>query len=66
MTRDPALVKAEWGVDPLRTLNKLRLPVESVIWEALNTYQAVLRKPSFTIFCLDFSGSMQGAGSACP
>ena len=46
---DASLNRSDWGVDLTRTINKLRLPVESVIWEALNTYQTTLRKSSFTV-----------------
>jgi Ca-activated chloride channel family protein len=35
-----------------------------VIARALVLYQEVLRKPSLTAMCLDFSGSMQGAGES--
>lgn len=59
---DPAAVRPEWGIDPVRTLNGPKLPASPVIWQALNLYQTTLRKPSFTVYCLDFSGSMKGAG----
>ena len=35
-----------------------------MIREALTLYQTTLRKPSFTIYCLDFSGSMAGNGES--
>lgn len=59
---DPAAVRPEWGIDPARTLNAPKFPVPSVIWQALNLYQTTFRKPSLTIYCLDFSASMTGKG----
>ena len=38
------------------------MPDGPVLMEALNLYQTELRKPSFTIYCLDYSGSMSGTG----
>jgi Ca-activated chloride channel family protein len=43
-------------------LNVIRYPKPDVIEAALNLYQTVLKKPSVTVFALDFSGSMQGDG----
>ncbi len=37
-------------------------PSAEVIGEALNLYQTVFRKPSLTVFCLDYSGSMRENG----
>ena len=33
-----------------------------MIYEALGLYQTRFRKPSLSVFCLDFSGSMRGPG----
>jgi Ca-activated chloride channel family protein len=63
-TLDATIARPEWGVDPSRTLNALKLPVAPVIWQALTLYQTAFRKPSFTVYCLDFSGSMAGTGEA--
>ncbi len=30
--------------------------------ECLNLYQTEFRKPSLTVYCLDYSGSMEGTG----
>jgi Ca-activated chloride channel family protein len=51
-----------WNFDPTRLLTAIRLPEPAVIRQALDLYQAALRKPSLTALCLDFSGSMQGDG----
>jgi Ca-activated chloride channel family protein len=48
----------DWGVDVTRGVSALRMPATPVIREALDLYQTVLRKPSFTVYLLDFSGSM--------
>lgn len=54
--------KKEWGLDTERILSPIKLPTADVIMEALNLYQGEFRKPSLSIYCLDFSGSMAGAG----
>lgn len=59
---DPSIFRAEWGVDTKKILNFVKMPTAEVIFEALNLYQTELRKPSLTIFALDYSGSMNGAG----
>ena len=50
----------EWGIDTRRILSPIKLPSTDVIFEALNLYQTDFRKPSYTVFCLDYSGSMKG------
>jgi Ca-activated chloride channel homolog len=59
---DPAIFRPEWGADARRVINSFRYPSEPVIWQALRLYQTAYRKPSFTVFALDFSGSMEGKG----
>jgi Ca-activated chloride channel family protein len=61
---DRAVFNPDWGVDLKRIISPLRLPDTPVIREALNLYQTVLRKPSFTVYALDFSGSMTGDGES--
>lgn len=51
-----------WGIDTERILSPISMPDGPVLMEALNLYQTELRKPSFTIYCLDYSGSMSGTG----
>ena len=51
-----------WNFDPGRLVPSIALPEPEVIGRALTLYQEVLRRPSLTAICLDFSGSMQGAG----
>jgi len=59
---DPAIFNPAWGVDTKKILSPIKLPAAEVILEALNLYQTEFRKPSLTVFCLDFSGSMAGVG----
>jgi Ca-activated chloride channel family protein len=51
-----------WGIDTDRILTSARLPSAEVISLALSLYQTDFRKPSLTVFCLDYSGSMNGTG----
>lgn len=51
-----------WGIDTTKYIVPVKYPSTSVIREALNLYQTELRKPVHTIFCLDYSGSMNGKG----
>lgn len=61
---DPTVFRPEWGIDVDRVLPAIRFPGPPVLAEALDLYQEVLRKPSLTALCLDFSGSMEGMGAA--
>lgn len=51
-----------WGIDTQRVLSPIHMPSAAVIRSALDLYQTGLRKPSYTVYCLDFSGSMAGNG----
>ncbi len=57
---DPTLFNPNWGIDLTRFLAPIKYPKGEVIREALDLYQTTFRKPSYTVYCLDFSGSMQG------
>jgi Ca-activated chloride channel homolog len=59
---DPKVFNPDWGIDVGRVIDPITLPSADVIQEALDLYQTAFRKPSFTVFCLDFSGSMEGKG----
>ena len=52
----------DWGIDTKKVLNVMKMPSAEVIQKALNMYQTELRKPSLTVYCLDYSGSMYGDG----
>ena len=59
---DPAVFNPDWGIDTQRILTPIKIPDAEVVKEALTLYQTTFRKPSFTVFALDFSGSMEGKG----
>jgi Ca-activated chloride channel family protein len=56
--------KSEWGVQPDRVLSPFTMPSQDVLFKALDLYQTEFKKPSFTVYCLDYSGSMYGDGNA--
>lgn len=49
-----------WDTD--RPIKQVTIPTAEVVGKAIDLYQTVLRKPSFTIYVADFSGSMKGNG----
>jgi Ca-activated chloride channel family protein len=57
---DTAVFNPAWGIDLDRLITPIRFPQAEVLREALRLYQTAFRKPSLTVFCLDFSGSMGG------
>jgi Ca-activated chloride channel family protein len=57
-----AAAEPDWNFDPGRLVTSVRTPAPDVISRALVLYQEVLRRPSLTAFCLDYSGSMSGTG----
>ncbi len=59
---DPAVFNPEWGIDVKKNLTPIRFPEPAAVREALELYQTAFRKPSFTVYCVDFSGSMEGQG----
>jgi Ca-activated chloride channel family protein len=59
-----ALFNPDWGIDTKRVISPIHFPSSDVIQEALNLYQTSFRKPSFTVYCLDYSGSMEGERNA--
>jgi Ca-activated chloride channel family protein len=48
------------GFDVGRVLSPINMPSAEVIQKALTLYQTTLRKPSLTVYVLDYSGSMDG------
>lgn len=59
---DRRIFNPDWGIDVRRMLSPITLPSGEVIREALMMFQTAFRKPSLTIYVLDFSGSMKGDG----
>ncbi|MGQ9682762.1 MAG: substrate-binding and vWA domain-containing protein [Anaerolineae bacterium] len=55
---DPKVFNPDWGIDVQRVIVPIKFPQAQVIREALDLYQTAFRKGSFTVYCLDFSGSM--------
>lgn len=58
-----AIFKTDWGLQPDRVLSPFKMPDTDVLMDCLNMYQSELRKPSLTVYCLDYSGSMAGKGN---
>lgn len=59
---DRAVFNPDWGIQGETTFSPINMPRPEVIYEALRLYQSEYRKPSYTVFALDFSGSMGGTG----
>ena len=59
----PDIFNADWGIDTEKILSPITMPSEDTLMKALNLYQTAFRKPSLNIYCLDFSGSMNGQGN---
>jgi len=59
-----SVFRPQWGIDTKKILSPIKLPGEDVIREALYLYQTDFRKPSYTVFCLDYSGSMNENGGS--
>ncbi len=53
----------DWGIDTQKLLSPITMPAADVLMNALNLWQSSFRKPSLTVYCLDFSGSMSGEGN---
>ena len=59
---DEEVFNPDWGIDTSKYLNVTNFLSKRVITKAMKLYIDSLRKPSHTIFCLDYSGSMAGEG----
>jgi len=59
---DTSVFNPEWGIDLERTISPIPWPAAPVIRKSLAMYQTTFRKPSFTVYLLDVSGSMKGQG----
>ncbi|MBR3210216.1 MAG: VWA domain-containing protein [Bacilli bacterium] len=53
----------DWGIDTSKYISPIKYPSSKIIKEALVLYQTEFRKPTHTVFCLDYSGSMDGDGN---
>ena len=61
--QNKAVFNADWGIDTTRILSPITMPAADVLMNALDLWQSSFRKPSLTVYCLDFSGSMNGEGN---
>lgn len=61
--QNKAVFNQNWGIDTTRILSPVTMPAADVLMNALNLWQSSFRKPSLTVYCLDFSGSMRGEGN---
>lgn len=59
---DKSVFNPDWGIDAEKAISPIKYPAPDVIQEALNLYQSEFRKPSYMIFCIDYSGSMESNG----
>lgn len=59
---DKDIFNPDWGIDTSKYIVPIKFPNTKIIQDALSLYQAELRKPIHTVFCLDYSGSMYGSG----
>ena len=55
--------REDWGLQPDRVLSPIRMPASDVLFQCLNLYQTEFKKPSLNVYCLDYSGSMEGEGN---
>lgn len=61
--QNKAVFNQNRGIDTTRILSPVTMPAADVLMNALNLWQSSFRKPSLTVYCLDFSGSMRGEGN---
>ena len=59
---DKTVFNPKWGIDTTKYIVPIKFPNTKIIQEALSLYQAELRQPVHAVFCLDYSGSMNGEG----
>lgn len=59
---DTEIFNPDWGIQTDEYLSPINYPASNVIKAAMQLYQTELKKPSVTVFCLDYSGSMYGEG----
>ncbi len=59
---DKIVFNEAWGIDTSKYITPIKYPSLEVIHNIFGMYQSDLRKPTHTIFALDYSGSMYGEG----
>ncbi len=60
---DKNVFNPSWGIDTSKYITPIKYPSTNILKLALGMYQSELRKPTYTIFALDYSGSMYGDGN---
>lgn len=58
---DHTIFNPAWGADLTRNTETAPHPAKPAIDQAMDLYQRTFRKPSFTVYLLDYSTSMQGS-----
>lgn len=61
---DANIFRSNWGIITDQNFLPSPLPKDNVIIDALRLYQTTYKRPSDTAWCLDYSGSMNGAGES--
>lgn len=61
-TANTNVFNPNWGIDTTKYIVPIKFPHTDIIEKALDLYQTELRKPIYTIFALDYSGSMSSLG----
>ncbi len=62
LNEDKQIFNQDWGIHTEKYLTGTKFPSKKVITKAIDLYIEQIRKPSHTVFCLDYSGSMYGEG----
>ena len=62
LTANKEVFNPEWGINTSKYIVPIKFPNAKIIQKALELYQLEFRKPIYTIFALDYSGSMSGKG----
>ena len=57
---DKTVFNPSWGIDTNKYLITTKYPSKIVMTKAINLYIEELRKQTHVVFCLDYSGSMNG------
>jgi len=60
---DKNIFNPNWGIDTTKSLVSIKYPNIDVIAQSFRLYNLTFGKPSYTIFCLDFSENMAGQGN---
>ncbi len=63
VTGNEEIFNKDWGIITDEILTATPLPQPDVINTALYLYQSSFKKPSYTVYILDYSGSMEGDGN---